>query len=109
MNIILQRAAGLDVHKSILMATVLLVQADHTTQKLTREFKTFREDRVEMTAWLKSFDLQLVVMESTSIYWKGPYEALENAGIAAWVVNAKHVKNVPGRKTDIRDSEWLAE
>jgi len=47
-------------------------------------------------------------MESTGIYWKSPYAALENVGIAAWVVNARHVKNVPGRKTDISDAQWLA-
>jgi transposase len=62
-----------------------------------------------MASWLKSFDLQLAVMESTSDYSRTPYEVLEQEGIAAWVVNAKHVKNVPGRKTDVRDSEWLAE
>ena len=47
-------------------------------------------------------------MESTGIYWKSPYAALEAVGIAAWVVNARHVKNVPGRKTDVADAQWLA-
>jgi transposase len=109
MNIILDRAAGLDVHKNIIVSTVLLVQPDRTTKKFTREFKSFRQDLASMATWLKTFDLQLVVMESTSVYWRTPFEALEQAGIPAWVVNAKHVKNVPGRKTDVRDSEWLAE
>lgn len=109
MNLILQRAAGIDVHKSIIVCTVLLVQADNTTKKITREFKTFRQNLSEMADYLKSFDLQLAVMESTSVYWRAPFEALENVGIPTWVVNAKHVKNVPGRKTDVKDSEWLAE
>jgi transposase len=59
-------------------------------------------------AWLRDLGVQLVVMESTGIYWKSIYAALEKAGIAAHVVNARHARNVPGRKTDMSDSEWLA-
>ena len=61
-----------------------------------------------MVDWLVSLGVQLVVMESTGIYWKSAYAFLEQVGILTWVVNAHHVKHVPGRKTDMADSEWLA-
>ena len=65
-------------------------------------------DSRAMAEWVASFKPQEVVMESTGIYWKSPYSALEKVGIQAKVVNARHVKNVPGRKTDIQDAQWLA-
>ena len=58
--------------------------------------------------WVREFGPEIVVMESTGIYWKSPFAALEREGIIAWVVNARHVKNVPGRKTDVADAQWLA-
>ena len=61
-----------------------------------------------MADWIAGFKPDTVVMESTGIYWKSPYAALEKVGIRALVVNAQHVKKVPGRKTDISDAEWLA-
>ena len=61
-----------------------------------------------MAQWAKGHCPDVVVMESTGIYWKSPYAALESVGIAAWVVNARHVKTVPGRKTDVADAQWLA-
>ena len=61
-----------------------------------------------MAEWIAGFAPDTVVMESTGIYWKSPYAALEKVGIRAQVVNAQHVKKVPGRKTDINDAEWLA-
>jgi hypothetical protein len=61
-----------------------------------------------MAAWIASLKPDKVVMESTSVYWKSPYAALEAVGICATVVNARHVKKLPGRKTDISDAEWLA-
>ena len=61
-----------------------------------------------MVEWVASFRPQQVVMESTGIYWKSPYAALEKQGIYALVVNARHVKQVPGRKTDLADAQWLA-
>jgi len=61
-----------------------------------------------MCQWLKDHEVELVAMESTGIYWKSIYATLEKAQILAYVVNARHVKNVPGRKTDVSDSQWLA-
>jgi len=98
----------LDVHRSLVVATVLLEQADSRVVSHTREFGGFRRDRRALVEWLHSHSIELAVMESTGIYWKSVYAHLEMAGIAALVVNAHHVKQVPGRKTDVKDSEWLA-
>ena len=64
--------------------------------------------RSGVNKWVKSLQPEQVVMESSGIYWKSPYAALEQIGIIPLVVNARHVKNVPGRKTDIADAQWLA-
>jgi transposase len=90
------------------VVTVLLEQPDGSMQRLMRQFGGFRRDCRELAAWLAELGIELVVMESTGIYWKSVYAHLENAGINAWVVNAHRVKHVPGRKTDTADSEWLA-
>lgn len=101
--------AGLDVHRMLYVLTVLKEQADGSLSKQQRQFKGFQRDVRELVAWLHALGVELVIMESTGIYWKSIYAALEAAGIPAHVVNARHVKNVPGRKTDIADSEWLAQ
>jgi len=78
-------------------------------EKMVRECPTFRSDLADLASWLREEGVELAVMESTGIYWKALYEILEETGIESYVVNARHVKNVPGRKTDVQDSEWLAE
>ena len=103
-----RRVAGIDVHRMLHVVTVLLEQPDGSMQRQTRQFGGFRRDCRELAAWLAELHIELVVMESTGIYWKSVYAHLENAGVAAWVVNAHRVKHVPGRKTDTADSEWLA-
>jgi transposase len=103
-----RRVAGIDVHRMLHVATVLLEQPDGSMQRQTRQFGGFRRDCRALAAWLAELHIELVVMESTGIYWKSVYAHLENAGITAWVVNAHRVKHVPGRKTDTADSEWLA-
>jgi transposase len=105
---IVKRVAGLDVHKMVIVATVLLTHEDGVTRKETREFGTFRKHRRQLARWLTRCGIELVVMESTGIFWKSIFETLEKAAIKTYVVNARHVKNVPGRKTDVMDSEWLA-
>ena len=102
------RVAGIDVHRMLHVVTVLIEQPDGTMQRTTREFGGFRRDCRALAAWLRELGVELVVMESTGIYWKSLYAHLENAGVAAWVVNAHSIKHVPGRKTDMADSEWLA-
>jgi transposase len=103
-----RRVAGIDVHRMLHVVTVLLEQPDGSMQRQTRQFGGFRRDCRELAAWLAELRIELVVMESTGIYWKSVYAHLENAGVTAWVVNAHRVKHVPGRKTDTADSEWLA-
>ncbi len=90
------------------MVTVLLEQSDGQLQESTREFGTFRADRLALADWLNSLNVEVVVMESTGIYWKSIFRTLEAAGLKAHLVNARHVKQVPGRKTDVKDSQWLA-
>ncbi|MBF0234564.1 MAG: IS110 family transposase [Desulfamplus sp.] len=102
-------SAGLDVHREIIVATVLQEQPDGTVNKTVKEFATFSRNLEELARWLTSLNPEIVVMESTGVYWMQVYETLETAGMIPWVVNAYHIKRVPGRKTDVQDSEWLAE
>jgi transposase len=103
-----RRVAGIDVHRMLHVVTVLIEQPDGSMQRQVREFGGFRRDCLALAAWLVELKVELVVMESTGIYWKSVYAHLENAGVRAWVVNAHSIKYVPGRKTDMADSEWLA-
>ena len=86
----------------------MVEQAEGGIQTEHRQFGAFKRDRRALADWVQSVAPDEVVMESTGIYWKSPYAALEHVGIYARVVNARHVKNVPGRKTDIGDAQWLA-
>lgn len=104
-----KRCAGLDVHKATVVCTLLSENEEGVIKKQTREYATFHRDLEQLAEWLQSAEVELAVMESTGVYWKVVYEALEDKGVKAFVVNARHIKNVPGRKTDIQDSEWLAE
>jgi transposase len=105
---IYKRVIGLDIHQGKISACALAEQADGTVTVEYREFGAFKRDRRALAQWVCEFGPDVVVMESTGIYWKSPYAALERVGIMAWVVNARHVKNVPGRKTDVADAHWLA-
>jgi len=102
-EVIYERCAGIDVHKKII--TVCL-RIGRNTQ--VREFGTLTCELREMAAWLKENDVQMVAMESTGSYWKPLYNVFEQEGISAMVVNAGHMKTVPGRKTDVKDAEWIA-
>lgn len=105
---IVKRCAGLDIHKMIVVATIQLMLEDGSVVEETKSFGTFRKHRRQLCRWLKKHDIELVVMESTGIYWKSIYGSLEESGLQTFVVNARHVKHVPGRKTDVQDSQWLA-
>ena len=109
MEAIHKRVAGIDVHRMQHTVTILVEQADGTVVQETREFGSFKRDMRALVGWLQEHRIQQVVMESTGIYWKSVFSHLETAGIPALVVNAFHVRNVPGRKTDVKDSEWLAQ
>jgi transposase len=103
-----KRVVGLDIHQAQITACALIEEPDGNVRIEQRQFGTFKKDRRELAQWVASLRPDDVVMESTGIYWKSPYAALEAVGIRAKVVNARHVKNVPGRKTDVGDAHWLA-
>jgi transposase len=105
---IYRRVAGIDVHRMLHVVTVVVEQPDGSIEQSSREFGGFKRDCRALSAWLVEMKVELVVMESTGIYWKALYSHIERAGIEAWVVNAHFVKHVPGRKTDMSDSQWLA-
>ncbi len=105
---IYQCVAALDIHQAKL--TVCILYTNESGEQITelKEFGGFKKDRRAMSEWVASFHPDRVVMESTGIYWKSPYAALEKQGLKIDVVNARHVKQVPGRKTDLLDAQWLA-
>lgn len=103
-----KRVIGLDVHQAQITACAIIEDEHGERYVEQRQFGTFKRDRKALAEWAAALRPDLVVMESTGIYWKSPYAALEAAGVPTLVVNAKHVKNVPGRKTDIGDAQWLA-
>ena len=105
---IFKRVIGLDVHQAQITACALIEAPDGTVTVERRQFGAFKRDRRALALWCQSLNPDEVVMESTGIYWKSPYAALEKVGIRARVVNARFIKQVPGRKTDIGDAEWLA-
>ncbi len=109
LRIFRSRAAGLDVHKAQITATVRLCAPDGSAPRAaTREFSSLARGLGEMTAWLRSHDVQCATMEGTGIYWLQPYEALEDADIPVELVHAQQVRQIKGRKTDVSDSIWLA-
>jgi transposase len=103
-----KRVIGLDIHQAQITACALIEEADGTARIEQRQFGGFKRDRRALALWAASLHPDEIVMESTGIYWKSPYAALEAAGLFAKVVNTRHVKNVPGRKTDVGDAQWLA-
>lgn len=102
-------SAGLDVHKATVVCTIVREDEEGKTKKSTREYLTFRKELQKLASWLTESNVELAVMESTGIYWRTVYDVLEENDVKVYVVNARHVKNVPGRKTDVLDSEWLAD
>jgi transposase len=106
MEVMIERGAGIDVHKSLLVVC-LLIYSGNKSRKLKKRFGTYKADLIELREWLVSEGCTHVVMESTSVYWMPVYEILEGH-VEIVVGNAQHIKNVPGRKTDENDAEWLA-
>ena len=104
MQVVYARCCGIDVHKKTVVACILTDEA-----KQTRTFGTMTADLLGLSDWLRDHQCQMVAMESTGVYWKPVYNVLEAAGIPLLVVNAKHIKAVPGRKTDVKDAEWIAD
>jgi transposase len=108
-DVIVDRCAGLDVHKKTVMATVRAPDGRRRRQE-TREFATFTGRLVELRGWLVAEGVTQVAMEATGVYWKPVWHVLEEvSSLELLLVNPAHFKNLPGRKTDVKDSEWLAQ
>ncbi|MCL6600623.1 MAG: IS110 family transposase [Alicyclobacillus macrosporangiidus] len=103
MDVVYERCCGLDVHKKMVVGCVLTPET-----KEIRTFSTMTDDLLGMVDWLKQHRCTHVAMESTGSFWKPIYNLLEAEEFQVFVVNAKHIKNVPGRKTDVKDAEWIA-
>jgi transposase len=102
------RVAGLDVHRDTVVGCVEVFDGTEVSVSKDR-FATTAKGVRALAEWLANAEVELVVMESTGVYWKPIFYGLENLFDEVWLVNAQHVKNVPGRKTDMSDAEWLAD
>jgi transposase len=98
---------GLDVHKESITACILYNDGNGKEHSILQEFSTFTDDLIHLRDWLLTHDCPVVAMESTGVYWRPVHNILEGY-VDVVLVNARDIKNVPGRKTDIKDSEWLA-
>src|SRR5436309_9029673 len=108
MEVIHPRCAGLDVHKETVVACVRLAVGD----KITREVKSFETTTtglLSLLAWLRQQGCSHVAMEATGVYWKPVWNILSDADFELVLANAAHIKNVPGRKTDVSDAAWIAD
>jgi len=108
MRRVLERCAALDVHKKQVTACARILGEGGELEELTVEFSTMAADLLAMRDWLKQLGVTHVAMEATGVYWKPVYYALED-DFELLLVNAQHVKNVPGRKTDTGDAQWLCQ
>ena len=108
MEVLLERCAGLDVHQASVVCCVLIGAPGRKAQKLLRRFGTTMRELEALKAWLVEHGVTHVGMESTGVYWKPVYAVLEGH-FELIVGNAHHIKNVPGRKTDVKDAEWIAQ
>ena len=108
MDIFHSRCAGLDVHKRSVTACTLIITEDGEVVEETRSFGTMTADLLALGDWLASKDVTHVAMESTGVYWKPVFNLLEDR-FDVILVNAQHIKQVPGRKTDVKDAQWIAQ
>jgi len=108
MQTLVERGCGLDVHQATVVACLLIVRKDGRVQKQLRTFGTTTRELLSLREWLLSEGCTHVALESTGVYWKPVYAILEGA-FQIVVANAQHVKKVPGRKTDVKDAEWIAD
>jgi transposase len=108
MRQVYQRCAGLDVHKKTVVACRVRIAEQGDWEQEVRTFGTMTHELLQLVDWLLAWEVTHVALESTGEYWKPVYNLLEG-NMTVLVVNAQHVKHVPGRKTDVQDAEWLAE
>ncbi len=104
MKVVYSRCCGLDVHKDSLTACFVTASGSEV-----RTFRTVTRDLLALSDWLCANKCKAVAMESTGVYWRPVHNVLEGTKMELLVVNAKHFKAVKGRKTDVKDAEWLAD
>ena len=108
MQMVYERCAGLDVHKKSVVACLLVPDTTGQKQKERQTFSTMTADLLRLRDWLTAQGCTHVAMESTGVFWKPIFNVLEGH-LEVLVVNAQHIKAVPGRKTDMKDAEWIAD
>jgi transposase len=108
MQTLYQRVAGLDVHKTTVVACVRLTNAQGRAQEFIRTYGTMTEDLLSLSDWLRQEQITHVAMESTGVLWKPIWNLLEGDAWQLLLVNAQELKQVPGRKSDVKDSQWIA-
>lgn len=108
MELVISRCAGMDVHQATVVVTVRVPDERGGRRSVTETFGTMTPDLLALRAWLQAHGVTHVAMESTGVYWKAPYYVLEDA-FTLLLINMHDLKRVPGRKTDVQDSEWLAQ
>jgi transposase len=109
MRRIRSRVAGLDVHRDTVVACCQVAHPNQSVEVTKQSFSTTSKGLGELATWLRDTGVETVAMEATGVYWKPVYYSLEGLFDDLWLCNAQHVKNVPGRKTDLADAEWLAD
>jgi transposase len=112
LDVIYESCAGIDVHKKSVTCSIIAKGGNGQNSKETietKQFDTFYKNLEQLAQWLKSRRVDMAVMESTGVFWKALYRAIEEVEVPQTVVNAAHVKIVSGNKTDPKDSKWLAE
>ena len=107
MDILLSHCAGMDVHQKEIVVCALTGSSDDVIQKEVKTFSTLTKSLFDLLKWLEEKEITHIAMESTGIYWKPVYNILEGY-FDITVANAQRIKNVPGRKTDVSDAEWIA-
>jgi transposase len=108
MEVLYPHCAGLDVHKNTVVACVRHT-VDGTIKREVRTFKTITKELLALSEWLAAEGCTYIAMEATGVYWKPVWHILSDGDFALVLANAAHVKNVPGRKTDVNDATWLAD
>src|SRR5215216_4603054 len=109
MDRVVERCCGLDVHKASVTACVKVpAESGGPPHQEVGEFATTTQGLLKLRDWLASFEVTLVGMEATGVYWKPVYYMLED-DFECWLLNARHLKHVPGRKTDVKDAEWICQ
>jgi len=108
MQVVYERCCGLDIHKRTVVACIIVPGPDRQLHKEVRSFGTMTDDLLRLSDWLMANRVTHVAMESTGVLWKPIYNLLEGQ-FELLLVNPQHIKAVPGRKTDVRDCEWIAD